>query len=195
MGIMKQMVVGRKLETVQQQRPAPREIPSHVRPCLISAPSTTPAPCPVCRSPFFWLDVYGGGPHCCDCRPAPARPLVRPPLWGIAGPPGGPWWWETLAEQPEDRLVFGVSGGGGGCGCGSAGGSAGGSRDTITGGVDALQVVEYAYHGRELLTVVGSGSIAGERGPDAAWRKCVVWCWRDLEPVDLVAAKDVLHDA
>lgn len=70
-------------------------------PVGLQPPPQPPIPCPICRSPFYWLDVYGGGPHCLDCRRPPSRSLVRRPLWGIAGLADGPWWWETLEDPPR----------------------------------------------------------------------------------------------
>ena len=35
-----------------------------------------PFACPQCSSVAYWLDVYGGGPHCRTCRPPPGRSFV-----------------------------------------------------------------------------------------------------------------------
>ncbi len=32
--------------------------------------------CPQCGSVAYWLDVYGGGPHCQACRPPPGRSSI-----------------------------------------------------------------------------------------------------------------------
>lgn len=35
-----------------------------------------PFTCPQCGSVAYWLDVYGGGPHCQVCRPPPGRSFI-----------------------------------------------------------------------------------------------------------------------
>lgn len=42
---------------------------------------TAPSPCPRCHSPAFWIDVYGGPPHCRFCQPPPAASMVRRFVW------------------------------------------------------------------------------------------------------------------
>lgn len=45
-----------------------------------------PAPCPVCLSPGFWIDVYGGGPHCRGCNPPSSPSLAAFAVWVIGTP-------------------------------------------------------------------------------------------------------------
>lgn len=135
-------------------------------PPRISPPGCPALPCPGCRSPFFWFSIYDrtmAKPKCCDCDPAPSAAFVRLPLFGIAGPPGGPWWWETLADSPEDRIVFGGDGQ-----------DVDGRGDRGAG--DEPQLIEHVHHGHQLLTVVGTDSVAWSKD---TWTKCLVFCWPD----------------
>lgn len=50
-----------------------------------------PAPCPTCLSPGFWVDVYGGGPHCRGCNPPSSPTLVKMPAWVIGTPDTYRW--------------------------------------------------------------------------------------------------------
>jgi len=43
---------------------------------------------------------------------------------------------------------------------------------------DSRQLVEHAFHGHRLLSVVGSGSVAGQSDK---WKKCATWCWGDQQ--------------
>ena len=87
--------------------------------------------------------------------------MARKTLYGIAGPTGGPWWWETLAGNPEDRRVFG--------------------GDQANGIQEELQVIEHTWHGHQLLSVVGSDSVAWSKD---FWKKCLVFCWGDKEQTE-----------
>ena len=131
----------------------------------LTPPGRDPVPCEICRSPFFWLDAFGTA-RCCDCSPSPARSLVRFPLLGIAGPPGGPWWWETLGNN---RRAFG--------------GDRGAEDGSEQPGGDEVQLVEHDHHGHQLLTIIGSGTVAGSRDN---WTKCLVFCWNDNPKSDEV---------
>jgi hypothetical protein len=130
----------------------------------IQPPGRNPIPCEICRSPFFWTDAFGAV-RCCDCSPSPARSLVRFPLFGLAGPPGGPWWWETLENEP---LVFGAAGEVQDVQDGNGGREL---QDDVS---DSRQLVEHIFHGHRLLSMVGSGSVAEQSD---RWKKCAVWCW------------------
>ncbi len=58
----------------------------------------SPAPCTTCGSPGFWLDVYGGGPHCRGCD-APSSPsLVESQIW-VVGAPGSFEWTRDLRHN------------------------------------------------------------------------------------------------
>ena len=50
-------------------------------PTVGGPPQAPPTACPTCHSPAFWLDVYGGGPHCRWCKPAPAASMVKAEVW------------------------------------------------------------------------------------------------------------------
>lgn len=166
MGVMSSMLTNEKPMPVQM--PTIQAVPRGVTP-----PGCPALPCPGCRSPLFWFSRYDQErrlPKCCDCDPAPSAAFVRLPLFGIAGSPGGPWWWETLADSPEDRIVFGRPSGD--CTLSDAGnencaGSAGQAEP---------QLIEHTHHGHQLLTVVGSDSVAWSKD---TWTKCLVFCWPD----------------
>lgn len=155
---------------VTADRPVGRTFPRKV----IATPGRDPVPCELCHGPLFWTDAFGAV-RCCDCSPSPARSLVHGPLWGIVGPPGGPWWWETLGGRPDDRIAFGGLVGPSGDGNDLVGGNSGpGGR----------QLVEHVHHGHELITVVGSGTVAGSRDN---WTKCLVFCWPEPKGEKMVA--------
>lgn len=61
----------------------------------------TPMPCPACLSPGFWVDVYGGGPHCRGCNPTSSPSLVAMPAWVIGTPDAYRWVRNPKAE--DDR--------------------------------------------------------------------------------------------
>lgn len=135
-----------------------------------SAPNQPPIPCPICRSPFFWLDVYGGGPHCLDCRRPPSKSLVRRPLWGIAGSSGG-YWWETLEDPP--RVFCHKS-------CGNATNAVAGDAGTVA---DEPQVVVWEFPGpggRLIYSVAGRSRVdrgtlhwaASAARSERAWQHC-----------------------
>lgn len=63
-------------------------------------PRATAAPCPVCGSPGFWLDVYDGGPHCRGCNPPPGPSLVKARVW-VVGQPGHQRWEREGEIQPD----------------------------------------------------------------------------------------------
>lgn len=120
----------------------------------VTPPAQSPLPCISCRGPFFWLNHYGQV-RCLDCLPPPSRSLVRLPLWGIAGPPGGPWDWETLEDPPR---VF-RSGG-------RAGSDLAGDAGTVAGAADddsaEPQVVAWEFPGpggRLVYSVVGRSRV------------------------------------
>lgn len=125
----------------------------------IQPPGRDPAPCESCGGPFFWLDAYHVA-RCCDCEPAPSRRMVRWPLLGVAGPPGGPWWWETVEDEPVRFRVPAV---------GDVAKGEPGAPD----GDDALRLVEHEYHGRRIVSVVGRDSVVWSRDSAA---KCMVFC-------------------
>lgn len=72
-----------------------------------------PAPCPICRSPIFWIDRYGGGPHCVICQPPPSKSLVAR-LREIATEDDGSFAWDderATDGTTEGRYAGGESGG------------------------------------------------------------------------------------
>lgn len=77
-------------------------------------PSTwpAPAPCRVCLSPGFWIDVYGGGPHCRGCSPPSSPSLVAYAVW-VVGTPGGYQWVRNpkVEDEPSHGLADGGDGG------------------------------------------------------------------------------------
>lgn len=82
-------------------------------------PSTwpTPAPCPVCGSPGYWVDVYGGGPHCRGCSPPSSPTLAAYAVWVVDGDDGSAagrrWVRNPRAEdEPSHSLAGHVDDGG-----------------------------------------------------------------------------------
>lgn len=47
-----------------------------------------PSLCQACKSgnPVYWLDIYGGGPHCAYCLPPPVEAMVRQRLLVVGDP-------------------------------------------------------------------------------------------------------------
>lgn len=54
------------------------------KPPDLTESTQSPVPCPRCQSPAFWIDVYGGPPHCRFCQPPPAASMVRKFVWLVA---------------------------------------------------------------------------------------------------------------
>lgn len=80
---------------------APPSSPAAATEPALAEPTSPPAPtaCPICGSAAFWLDVYGGGPHCRWCKPAPAPTFVKVNLWLVE--PTDPDDLETAARLAE----------------------------------------------------------------------------------------------
>lgn len=130
---------------------------------VTNLPGRPAGPCPACNGLFFWFSRYDATlatPRCCDCNPAPIPSLAAAPLWGIVGPPGGPWWWESLGEPDARVSTEPVAG----------------AKEAEDRGGDNRKLIEHTHHGHRLITVVGSGSVAGCRDN---WKKCLVFCWGD----------------
>lgn len=68
-----------------------------------------PAPCPKCACPAFWIDVYGGGPHCRNCSKPSSPSLVKFHVWVLDTDLGFEWVGDprrdARAEQADSDLV------------------------------------------------------------------------------------------
>lgn len=117
MGVMSKLLESHQAQPVASPAAASAPATASQPPATVGTPSASssesstdrpwpsnwpaPAPCPVCLSPGFWVDVYGGGPHCRGCNPPSSPSLVAMPAWVIGTPDAYRWVRNPKAE--DDR--------------------------------------------------------------------------------------------
>ena len=74
MGLISQIEKNSHAKKIEQKISVAEISPVEQQPLLQNNFPATP--CPICRSPIFWFDHYGGAPHCLACQSPPSRTLV-----------------------------------------------------------------------------------------------------------------------
>jgi hypothetical protein len=101
------------LNTILSNNPDP--VPAVRAPVSTAAPEPPPAqsplawpdpaPCVGCGCPAFWLDVYGGGPHCRGCSVPSSPSLAAHQVWVIGEPGSFRWVSDPRREKSDGREV------------------------------------------------------------------------------------------